>query len=155
MRRKLYDLLYMVAVATAFAGCDSGTVYYQYRHTPVAGWEKNDTLSFNTTPMEVAGRYEECVGLRINNKYPFKSVTLIIEQKVLPQNIVMRDTVDCMLTNSKGTIQGNGFTYFQYMFPLAGISLGKGDSLSINVRHGMRREILSGIEDIGVRISKI
>lgn len=153
----LYTLLYISALAalSAVTACESGTVYNSFKNTALSGWEKNDTLFFSISPVEMPGKYNEEIGLRINGDYPFTGVTLIIEQTVIPDGGTRCDTLKCALTDSKGRVSGHGISYYQYMFPLACIDLARGDSLQVSVRHVMKREILPGIANIGLRLSRM
>src|SRR3712207_7962744 len=67
--------------------CTGNKVYDRYVHTPVAGWEKNDTLVFCLSPMAKAGQYEADLGLRITTDYPFMGLTLIVDQMICPSNV--------------------------------------------------------------------
>lgn len=136
-----------------FIACQSRTVYDQYRHTPVQGWEKNDTLAFNIARLKQGGDYAATVGVRINNKFPFKSLTLIVEQNVLPGGEVVMDTLRCDLISEKGKSLGQGVGSYQYTFPLRRLRLSEGDSLHVVIRHDMMREIMPGVSDIGYGLS--
>ena len=136
----------------AFTSCKDGVVYSSYEHTALAGWERNDTLPFNIVPLADDGTYALDLGLRTSAGYPFRSVTLIVEQKVLPRNITTCDTVTCELTDDKGKVRGNGISNYQYVFHVSDRHYHKGDSLHISVRHDMKREILPGITDVGITL---
>lgn len=133
--------------------CTDGVVYDEYKHTSISGWEKNDTLSFITSKMQHGGEYEMDLGLRVNSEYPFTDIRLIVEQTVYPSNKLHADTLDCVLTDKRGNFTGQGVSYFQYTFPVSKLSLLRGDSVHIVVRHDMKREILPGISDIGIKVS--
>jgi gliding motility-associated lipoprotein GldH len=154
LRSKLYIILSAITVASALASCNRKTVYDQYGHTPLAGWERNDTLSFAVRPMENDGVFKEEVGLRINDSYPFMDLCLIVEQTVFPANITRSDTLNCKLVDSNGKAKGKGLSYYQFNFHLTDLQLVKGDSLHVSIRHNMKREILPGIADIGLRLSR-
>ena len=136
------------------AACTEHTVYYHYEHTPVAGWEKNDTLTFQTQPLTAAGLYAENVGIRISGDYPFMSLNLIIDQTILPSQEMRSDTLTCNLIDEQGNAIGSGVSHYQYQFPLTTLRLAEGDHLRIAIRHDMKREILPGISDIGIRLIK-
>lgn len=152
----------ILSVAAAVAACNRKTVFAQYRHTPVSGWERNDTLDYLFAPaasIRAAGgghtaEYEQTIGLRINGTYPFKSLYLVVEQTVLPSGVASTDTLVCRLVSDRGTFNGNGVGYYQYLFHLKNIRLAGNDSLRIHIRHDMKREILPGIADVGVRITR-
>lgn len=143
-----------VIVANVFASCTTDTVYNTYDHTPLSGWEKNDTLSFDVPKMKQAGVYSQSLGVRMTEIFPFTSVSLIVQQTVYPSGKVVTDTIKCPITDSRGNFLGDGVSAYQYSFPIREISLNKGDSLHICVRHNMKREILPGVSDIGVKIVK-
>ncbi len=134
--------------------CSQDTVYSHYEHTSQTGWEKNDEVIFTTEPLAQGGTYLEELGLRINADYPFTQLTLIVQQTFSPSGKVKNDTLDCMLTDQKGNSLGSGISHYQYTFPLSTLSLNKGESVHIRVRHDMKREILLGISDIGIRLTK-
>jgi len=148
--RRLH-LLIVLTVALAFAGCNRKTIYHHYEHTPVAGWEKNDTLTFTVKAKERAVVQRD-VELRISGEYPFQRLNLVIEQTTYPAGISRRDTLNCDLIDSQGNIQGQGLSLYQYRFHMTDISLNEGDSLCVNIRHNMKRELLSGVTDVGLRL---
>ena len=122
----------MVIVLTS---CDFNTVYDKYDHTH-------------------AGIYREELGLRINDAYPFMRLHLIVEQRLIPGERTRLDTLNCYLIDEDGNIRGQGVSYYQYTFPITQMQLQEGDSLHISIRHDMKREILPGIADIGIKLTR-
>ena len=122
MQKRVYTLLYnivsVVMTAAVAVSCATDTVYYSYAHTPVAGWEKNDTLTFNIPGMAAPGTYSQQVGLRMTSAFPFTSISLIVEQRIMPRGKVLTDTIKCPITDIRGNFLGDGISSFQYMFPL-------------------------------------
>lgn len=153
MKKCLTGLMAMTMIALSVA-CTGRKVYDTYAHTPTTGWEKNDTLVFSVPSMTAAGSYDTNLGLRITEGYPFTAVSLIVEQRVLPSDEVFTDTLNCVLVGKDGNMSGQGVSYHQYIFPVRTLSLADGDSLQISVRHDMKREILPGISDLGIEISR-
>ncbi|MBR1546391.1 MAG: gliding motility lipoprotein GldH [Prevotella sp.] len=156
MRKSKYTLLYYIGLLAVLLciSCDSKTVYSHYQSVALAGWEKNDVISFGTAPLEQQGTYQEKIGIRINGAFPFMALTLIIDQKVFPTLETHCDTLSCELINEDGNIMGEGISHYQYTFPLKTLVLQKNDSLSIHIRHDMKREILPGVSDIGIILEK-
>lgn len=99
-------------------------------------------------------KYATMLGLRVSEAYPFQSLTLIVEQTVFPEKRTTRDTLNCQIYDPKGTIKGQGINYFQYHYLVSERNLKEGDSLHITVRHDMRREIIPGVADIGIKLSR-
>jgi len=140
-------------VALVLAGCNQDTIFHHYEHTPLSGWERNDTLQFLIPTSSQRAVVKRDVEIRMAGDYPFQSINLIVEQTTLPARLFRRDTLNCSLVTAKGKIKGEGITLYQYRFALPDISLNEGDSLSVSIRHNMKREILPGIADIGLRLT--
>lgn len=158
MRRLAYTLFLWIGVSSFLTSCHDRTVFYQYEHTPVAGWEKNDTLAFDIPPLAAGGSYQEQLDLRTMGSFPFMKLTLIVNQTVFPhlkdaEKTMMVDTVVCDLIDKKGVTKGQGISYYQYAFPINMYRFNAMDSVHITIRHDMKREILPGISDIGVKVT--
>ena len=54
----------VMSILCALTSCNKGVVYDQYNHTPLYGWEKNDTLVFDVSPLAQGGHYRQEIGLR-------------------------------------------------------------------------------------------
>jgi len=145
----------MLLAVLLLTACKQRTVYYHYEHTPLSGWEKNDTLVFTTDTIAIDGTYSEEIGIRINGTYPFLQLNLVVEHLVMPAMTVKSDTLSCRLIDETGNALGNGVSNYQYLIPLTSLTLKKGDRLRIAIRHDMKREILPGISDIGLRLRRI
>lgn len=103
--------------------------------------------------MNSDGVFTANLGLRINSSFPFMGLTLIVDQTVYPSHLTKSDTINCQLIDKNGNSKGLGISYYQYNFKINQVSLNKGDSLVVRVRHNMKREILPGISDIGYSLS--
>ena len=144
-------VLALVVVALTTAGCyRSNILYHHYEPTPVSGWGKNDTLLFAVAPARQRAVVQREVELRMAGSYPYQQMSLIVEQTTLPSAIRRRDTLSCQLISPEGKIQGDGVSLYYYRFRIPDISLNEGDSLSLRVRHNMKRESLPGIADVGI-----
>lgn len=151
MRNKIILLL---MVAAGIVACDHQTVYHHYEHVPVNGWEKNDTVKFSFGPVMLAGTYHEDVELRTDDSYPFQGLTLRIEETVYPKGEKDQQLINCDLIDKQGNIKGNGVYLFQYRFPAHDLKLNAGDSVEISITHNMKREIIPGVADVGIHLTK-
>ena len=152
MRKNIFTIFIITAMAV-ISSCTGNKMYDKYQHTPVSGWEKNDTLKFEVPKMNSDGVFTANLGLRINSSFPFMGLTLIVDQTVYPSHLTKSDTINCQLIDKNGNSKGLGISYYQYNFKINQVSLNKGDSLVVRVRHNMKREILPGISDIGYSLS--
>lgn len=155
MSNKRYTLLYNIVLVGLLlcTACDNRTIYSHYEHTPLHGWEKNDVLEFGI-PITEHGNYMEKLGVRINSDYPFMGLALIVNKTIHPSMETDCDTLDCDLIGKDGNAKGQGISHYQYEFPLELRSLHQGDSVTISIHHDMKREILPGISDIGIIMTK-
>ena len=136
------------------SACNRKLVYDRYLSTPISGWEKNDTLSYDIRPVSGTDTYDMWLGLRTSEAYPFTAITLIVEQHIYPKDTIVNDTVNCKLTDRHGNASGTGVNFHQYRFPVTELQLQDGDSIHIRVRHDMKREILPGISDVGISLRR-
>lgn len=143
-----------LAVALAMGGCSHKTIFSHYVAIDPSGWERADTMHFAVAHVPQTARYVETIGLRITSHYPFTALTVIVDQHAVPSGIQRTDTLCCRLTDESGTVIGSGLTHYQYLFPLPTLPLSEGDSLSVSIRHHMKREMLPGITDVGLIVSQ-
>jgi gliding motility-associated lipoprotein GldH len=93
--------------------------------------------------------------LRTGSDYPFRNLFLFVTA-TSPDGKIMADTLQYYLADDKGKWYGKGFGDIHELklpyrsnvyFPL------KGD-YTFRIQHGMRKEDLPGVYDIGIRIEK-
>lgn len=154
MQKTSHTLLYYIGLGLLCIACDSKITYSHYQHITISGWEKNDAVSFAIPPIQQDGTYQETVGVRISSAYPFMGLSLIIEQTVYPSLETYTDTLNCNVIDKDGYAVGQGISHHQYNYPLSIVTLHQGDSLSIRIRHDMKREILPGVADIGMILTR-
>ena len=154
-RNRLIIVLELVVAVLLCCSCDNNrTAYNNYEPISVVGWERSDTVVFENIIIKTTADYKEEIGLRINDAFPYLSLFLVVDQEIRPGNIFRRDTISCRLMDKEGNIKGRGLSFYQYNFPLTALRLNSGDTLNIRVRHNMRREVLPGIANIGMKISR-
>ena len=162
--KALMVVLSMLFAAWMATACVGGKVFDEYEQIPVEGWDKTDTLTFSVPAVAADGVYDIGLGLRTTGDYPFMSLTLLFEANIIakksenssvvkaPQRLSR--TLSCPLVSSRGRAQGQGVSLYQYNFHVATISLHEGDSLQVNIRHNMKREMLPGLSDLGLSITR-
>lgn len=153
MRNRKIVVTAIVVGLMMLCGCQRQVVYHQFRHISEPGWDKTDTLHFDVTPLKADGTYCLHAELRTDKNYPFQKLTLEVNQTVFPSHETYHDKINCNLISEEGVIGGDGISYFQYRFHVRDISLHQGDSIHLSLTHNMKREIMPGIADIGIRLS--
>ena len=148
-------VLCTLAVALALTSCNRNTLYSHYEHIPIEGWERSDTLNFRLTDIPQTGTYTEELGLRISTAFPYTALTLIVSQLAKASDLERTDTLTARLTDDDGNLNGQGgIDHHQYAFTLSAVKLQQGDTLTIAVRHAMRRESLPGICELGITVAQ-
>ena len=101
-------------------------------------------------------RYLEMARIWAKNSYCQRRQVgaLVVKQTILPSGYVHSDTLVCKLVDESGKFRGQGVSYYQQTFHLNTIRLHEGDSLHINIKHNMKREVMLGVSDIGFRIDE-
>ena len=64
--------------------------------------------------------------------------------------IISNDTIRCKLRDEKGIPRRQGVSYYQYSFHIDDLQLQQDDSIQVDIRHDMKREMLPGIGDVGI-----
>ncbi|MCD8202488.1 MAG: gliding motility lipoprotein GldH, partial [Prevotella sp.] len=123
LRRSIFIICVAFAMMTITVSCDEDTVYDSYVATSVMGWEKNEVLTFDVPHAERSGTYNIGIGLRTTEAFPFTSLSLVVEQTILPAKKTLTDTLDCVLADESGNILGKGVNCYQYDFSLKNIEL--------------------------------
>ncbi len=141
----------------AFSSCqEKRTAAFQYAPVPVEGWETGDTLHFPIDTIREGGDYLLTVGVRTSasKPYPFRSIWLLICQHRHNPESFSRDTLECQLANERGDALGNGTSLYTSTQPWRTLQLPEGSSADITITHIMRRDILQGVTDVGIKLEK-
>ncbi len=150
-----YGAIIPVIVLALCISCLQGKVYHHYNHIPLAGLDRTDTLTFDVPAVERGGIYATDLELRTTSEYPFTSIAFVVEQTAIPSQKQRTDTVTCKLMDSKGNVKGKGVSHYQYRMHVSEMLLSDSDSLHVTVNHYMRRDVLPGVSDVGVAVSRL
>lgn len=154
MRSPLYIVIFIFAVM--LFSCDRTRVYEAWEDTGSAGWHKDSVLTFSTVVTDSAQQVNLVLGVRNTNIYPFNNLWVMITTTA-PDNRVMCDTLDASLANAFGQWHGKGWgrNYTSLLYYRKKIRFPRNGEYIFTVKHGMRREELKGITNIGFRIETV
>ena len=115
-------------------------------------------FEYNIPPVSKEGYYVEEVGIRADASFPYRSVSLVIDQsvvhtKVQETSIFKSDTVSIDIYSQQGQPLGRGVNLRQYTSSFRSIKLQQGDSISLRIRHNMKNKSISGIANVGLRVA--
>ncbi len=146
-----------LTLCAVLASCREGrTAAFQYLPVPAGGWEVGDTLHFSVDTIRQGGDYRLTIGVRTSaaRPYPFRSIWLLICQHRHNPEAFLRDTLECKLANERGDALGNGTSLYTSTVKWQTIHLPEGSSADITVNHIMRRDLLQGVTDVGIKLER-
>lgn len=144
----------LVMAVTLLASCRDARVYDHFEPVNDDGWGRNDTVRF------VISRQKSCkvdvnLSLRVNHRFPYRDLSLIVCYETYPSGNVDPDTVQIHVLNEKGQPIGRmGITSASISAKVKELNLRDGDSLYVTVHHNMRRDQLTGVSDVGLQLVK-
>jgi gliding motility-associated lipoprotein GldH len=143
-------------IASCFClSCGRDTVYNKFQPIRDNIWDKQSEYYFKFEIKDPTLPYHVRIQVRNSDLYPYQNLWLLCKEE-RPDSTFVTDTLECLLADDFGKWVGNGITLYQsefslhdhYYFPDTG-------TYTLNLRHGMRDDLLKGIEDIGLLIQKI
>ena len=149
MLRQICLLLFSVWLLTC---CDSSTIMHSYQPLKEKCWDRSDTLTFTLPTLDNNDRCHALIGLRVTDNFPYEMLILEIEQNYRKPFRHRVDTVRYILTDKRGEFTEKGINYFQYETQGVPLSLEKGQTGNLRIRHLMHRETIPGIMDVGIHV---
>ena len=136
-------------IAVALSSCRmGGNDYSEYHTVDPHGWAYGDTLSYAFIPADTVVRGNLSLSVSHTNDYYYSN--LYLEVTVSDSLTACCDTVALPLADDFGRWNGRGIgTDFQYT-RILGKDITLRRPVSIAVRHIMRDDCLSGIEQVGI-----
>jgi len=153
--RKLISFIASVLFGFMTVSCDSNFVYEDNTPLGLEQWSMDSSYNFNFPINDTVSLHNMYINIRNSGSYKYQNLLLYIDFK-LPNNQTIIDTVNCILSDSKGKWLGSGWgslwsSQIPYKMHVRFPSQG---AYSIQITHAMRDEKLKAISDIGIRIEK-
>ena len=152
-RHNFYLLLFGLFFSLLFVSCNSGIEYSADTVLPAEGWNKDSVLAYNYTNTDTSARHDLYFYIRHTTQYPHANIYLFVEI-LAPAGNKITDTVNFMLASPQGEWYGRGFTtsrqlLLPYHSDFQFLQLG---NYTFRIRHGMRYDLLEGVEDMGLQV---
>lgn len=143
-----------IALLLILPACSQNEIFSEFRSFPKAEWDKQEAIRFEVPIHDTESTYDVLIELRNNNHYPFRNIWLFIDYKT-PGGSMRSDTLCTDLADVYGKWYGNGLSLYAYSFPYqVQVQYPDTGTYVYTIRQGMRENVLKGISDIGLRISK-
>jgi gliding motility-associated lipoprotein GldH len=155
MKRQYIYLIFFLITPALFYACDKNQVFEKNISVAANGWNKDSVITFNVPISDTLQNHNIFINVRNDIKYKYSNLWLFVEINQ-PDNNSVIDTFDITLANPSGKWLGEGFggVKNQQVIFKRNVYFPRSGDYKINIRQGMRENILKGISDIGIRIEK-
>ncbi len=147
----------IIILVIFLTSCDSNMVFDSSFTLPANGWNEKSAVEFKDVVVsDTLALYNFYISVRNTDAYRFSNFYLFLTTK-LPNGKLGRDTIEIKLAELNGKWLGQGFGHYKdnqilvrkaLRFPVSG----KYDFL---IEHAMRQEVLTGINNVGIRIERL
>ncbi|MBQ9561782.1 MAG: gliding motility lipoprotein GldH [Prevotella sp.] len=134
------------------AACSTDTVYHHFESTSDEGWDKEDTLTMQTDEMQETGTYELTLDVRTTEEYPYQDLSLMVEETLLTSKAKRLYPVTLQIATRQGERNEEGLAYSEFRRELSKQYIRKGEKIRFRIYHKMRRLVLPGVKDVGIKL---
>lgn len=134
--------------------CGQEEIYNEYVHIPESGWNKDSVINFDVIVSDTSVYYGVVVQFRHNTDYPYQNLWLNREISINGDKIYS-DHVDYTLGLPTGEWIGDGFGALKSLempYKKNALRFNAPGTYRFTFEHGMRDDVLTGLEDFGIRI---
>ena len=153
MKNKLF---WMIFISLFTVSCNQNDVFLQYKTVVPNGWNKDSVYSFDVPITEVNQHYNVYINIRNRGEYPYQNLWLFLS-KSFPDKRIVSDSIECYLADRRGKWLGSGIgsVYDMPVLYEQNIQFKTPGVYHYTIVHGMRDNLLIGINDIGMRIERV
>ena len=149
-------ILSAIFISLFIVGCTSHDVYFQYNPVSIKGWSKDTMYVFHVPITDTVATYNVYVNVRNRGEYPYQNLWLFMK-RTTPDKELTKDSIECYLADNRGKWLGNGIGSIMEMPVLyqQNVKFKQKGTYNYFIVQGMRDSLLSGINDIGIRVEKV
>jgi gliding motility-associated lipoprotein GldH len=149
------QLIFTIAAFLFFMNCDNSSIYRQNFKVSDEAWNTDELMVFSPNIIDTVNGFDIYFTIRHTDDYPFRNIILFVTI-TSPDNQEVTDTINVLLADDIGKWRGSGLgdiydlsvLYKQNVrFPLQG-------KYTFEVIHGMRKDPLPGVIDVGLNIKR-
>ena len=138
-----------------FVSCDRNKIFDLYLEVDPQGWHATDTIGFE---FEIDSHenifYNTLIGLRNNNDFLYANIFFFVDVEY-PSGLHRTDTLQYILAEPDGKWLGSGIGEIKHNV----LNFKENETMQpglykYKIVHGMRDDVLIGIEDIGLRVER-
>ena len=123
-----------------------------YEPVDAYSWDAAERLVFDLGPVPASGDYGLTLHVRTTTAaaFPFKVLYVEVRQQWNASKTCLVDTVACAFQHDER--RASGISLHQYAFPFSHRRCQAMDSVRLTVRHLMRKEEITGIDNVGIEL---
>lgn len=155
IKKNIKIIFSLIISYVGMMSCDENRIYDEYKSIEKATWNKDSIIDFEFTLEDTLSSNNIYIKVRNNSDYQYSNLYLFTQIK-FPDEQILIDTLEYEMTDEAGYWLGTGFSDLKsnILFFKKNVIFYKKGFYSIKIQHGMRSELLEGIQDIGLRIEK-
>lgn len=157
LKHKVFFALCVMLLTLINISCDKQEIYYHFHELKDEAWAQNDTLVFDidSTLFELNRPYNLTIEVTNSVSYRYQNIWFFVQSNIDADSVFVDTSKEFLLADKLGKWQGSGFgTLYQSSLPFGEITFKEKRNYRIKIEHGMRDQTLSGIEKVGIKISK-
>ena len=112
-------------------------------------------FDIDSTLFELNRPYDLTIEVTNSVSYPYQNIWFFVQSNIDTDSVLVDTSKEFLLADKLGKWQGSGFgTLYKSSLPFGEITFKETRNYRIKIEHGMRDQTLSGIEKVGIKISK-
>jgi len=153
LKFQIIVLLFFMLLMVTLSSCDQNRFFEQNVEVEQERWAYNDAKTISVDVKDTVSTYDFYLNIRNTNDYPYANLYLFI-QTIFPDSLYARDTIELQLANHDGRWLGEGKGKYKYSHFILrhAMHFNKLGLHEFKIAHGMRKDTLYGISDIGIRL---
>lgn len=149
-------VFWIVGALVFLSACSTDVVYEQIQTIDENGWRYNEPVVVNLSTPDTLNTYNLIFDVRITPNYSYQNLWLFIETTE-PNGSIRIDSMNCPMAFPDGRWIGTGLgdlidnpilVYRNFKFSEMG-------DYQFKIRHGMRRDILPNVQNVGVILKRV
>lgn len=135
--------------------CNRNDLYFQYEKIPASGWSQDSAVTFDVEIADDSTAYNVYINVRNRGEYPHQNLWLFINQ-MSPDSTITSDTIDFYLADQYGKWLGSGIgsVYEMPVLYQQQVKFSQKGHYRFEIYQGMRDSLLTGLNNIGLRLEK-
>ncbi|GIV26430.1 MAG: hypothetical protein KatS3mg027_0244 [Bacteroidia bacterium] len=155
-RTVLYLSIVLLIIFSLFSCKKTSVVYSKYYYIEKEEWQSKDTAKFRVDIIDTISLCDVNIKIRHGELYPYSNLYLFMTT-IYPNGSVQKDTIECILANSKGEWYGSGLgDMYDITLPIKkNVRFSKSGVYQFYFVQAMRQDPLPNISEFGFEIIRV